>query len=158
MILLREMTLDDFPQVLAIEQAIFSDAWKEEHYQYELLENPYAKLYVATCDDDIVGYIGYWITFETCQITTVGVKSSMQSRGIGTLLLEFVEKQARSAGCETILLEVRISNETAKRLYRKQGYFDLNVRKAYYADNFEDAQVMAKGIGEYYEIDEYISD
>lgn len=41
-----------------------------------------------------------------------------------------------------ITLEVRASNEKAKRLYEKFGFKSLGVRKKYYQDNNEDAIIM----------------
>ena len=41
-----------------------------------------------------------------------------------------------------ITLEVRASNEKAKRLYEQFGFKSLKVRKKYYQDNNEDAIIM----------------
>lgn len=142
------MTLEDLPEVLKIEQSLFSDAWTQEHYQYELLENPYSTLYCLWNQNEIIGYFGFWITFEICQLTTIGVRVDQQGKGYGRLLLKKLEEEAVQHGCETIMLEVRVSNDKAKALYESEGYIPLNIRKSYYSDNFEDAQVMAKGIGE----------
>ncbi len=42
-------------------------------------------------------------------------------------------------------LEVRKSNLGAQTLYRKYGFKDIGIRKAYYSDNREDAIVMWTG-------------
>lgn len=39
-------------------------------------------------------------------------------------------------------LEVRVSNEPAKNLYRKLGFEPSGVRPGYYSDNGEDALIM----------------
>lgn len=39
-------------------------------------------------------------------------------------------------------LEVRVSNEVAKQLYRKYGFQNGGIRKRYYTDNYEDGLVM----------------
>ena len=41
-------------------------------------------------------------------------------------------------------LEVRQSNEAAKRLYEKLGYSPIGVRKRFYEKPVEDAIVMSK--------------
>ena len=43
---------------------------------------------------------------------------------------------------EALTLEVRVSNEVAQALYRSFGFAPAGARKAYYADNGEDALVM----------------
>ena len=39
-------------------------------------------------------------------------------------------------------LEVRESNEAARALYRRYGFYEVGRRKRYYADNHEDAIIM----------------
>ncbi len=46
--------------------------------------------------------------------------------------------------CETLSLEVRISNQDAQRLYRKLGFQSRKVRKGYYTQTNEDALDMVK--------------
>ena len=48
---------------------------------------------------------------------------------------------------ERVLLEVRVSNAPAMRLYLKRGYVGCGVRPRYYADG-EDALIMQKRLAE----------
>lgn len=146
--MLREMVLDDIDQVLDIENIVFNDAWTREHYHYEILENPYSKMFVYVLNHQIIGYVGFWITFELCQLVTIAVSPIFQGKGIAQYMMDWMEKDATSNGCETISLEVRVSNEEAKQLYSKCGFYEVGIRKRYYSDNFEDALIYAKGIGE----------
>lgn len=41
-------------------------------------------------------------------------------------------------------LEVRVSNESAIKLYEKFGFKNVGIRKNYYQDNFEDAYLMVR--------------
>jgi ribosomal protein S18 acetylase RimI-like enzyme len=45
-----------------------------------------------------------------------------QGFGVGTALLEELERRARARGCSKITLEVHDSNEGAKRLYARFGF------------------------------------
>lgn len=148
MIAFSKMELSQIEEVLAVEKTLYKDHWTHEHFQYELLENPYAHLYCLRDGDTLIGYVGYWITFELCQITTVSIALPYQGQGYGKTLLAFVEEQALAEGCDAMQLEVRVSNEKAQGLYRAFGFEKINIRRSYYADNHEDALVMAKGIGE----------
>ena len=63
-------------------------------------------------------------------------------RGLGTALMGVALEYATQNRVRLILLEVRASNEDARRLYRKLGFVVTGVRSAYYADNGEDAIEM----------------
>jgi ribosomal protein S18 acetylase RimI-like enzyme len=45
-----------------------------------------------------------------------------QGRGVGTALMDELERRARARGCCKITLEVNDSNEAAKRLYARVGF------------------------------------
>ena len=45
-------------------------------------------------------------------------------------------------GIENLTLEVRLSNEPAKELYRRFGFVPAGIRKGYYVETNEDALVM----------------
>ncbi|HHQ2465550.1 TPA: GNAT family N-acetyltransferase, partial [Bacillus pacificus] len=57
-------------------------------------------------------------------------------------LLKEVISEAKTLGVKTMTLEVRVSNEVAKQLYRKYGFQNGGIRKRYYVDNQEDGLVM----------------
>ena len=46
-------------------------------------------------------------------------------------------------GASRATLEVRVSNEPARRLYEKYGFEIVSRRKRYYANNDEDTYIMA---------------
>ena len=55
----------------------------------------------------------------------------------------------RSLGIERVLLEVRPSNRAALRLYQRNGFDEIGMRKGYYPDSEgqrEDALVLARGV------------
>jgi ribosomal-protein-alanine N-acetyltransferase len=49
---------------------------------------------------------------------------------------------ARREGMAAATLEVRVSNQPARALYREFGFHEVGVRKRYYSDNKEDAVIM----------------
>ena len=53
-------------------------------------------------------------------------------------------------------LEVRMSNEGAKRLYRKIGFEDGKIKKNYYHNNGEDALDMELNLDKVDEYNEYL--
>ena len=139
--LLRAMAVNDLDQIIVLEHQLFSSPWSKEDYLYELSSNPYAKYYVLE-DDKIIGYVGMWITYETAQITTIGIAKERQGQGLSKLLMNKVDGETRD--CEAITLEVRVSNTRAIRLYESYGFRKEAIRKDYYLDNHEDANLMMK--------------
>ena len=69
-----------------------------------------------------------------------------QGKGYGRTLLEMGISLCQEAGCEIMTLEVRQSNVVAKSLYQSCGFEKVSVKKDYYQDNHEDADVMMKGL------------
>ncbi|MFN4237416.1 MAG: ribosomal protein S18-alanine N-acetyltransferase [Vogesella sp.] len=68
-----------------------------------------------------------------------------QGQGLASLLLAHVMQQAKANAASQMFLEVRCSNLRAQALYRKHGFQDYAVRKAYYRlpdGSREDAVLM----------------
>lgn len=146
--MIRKMTLEDLEEVLKIENESFFTPWSKQQYLYELNENPYSNLYVYTIDDKIVGYCDLWLIFEHAEIATIAVSKDYRKNHIGQKLMEHIELLAIENGCETISLEVRVSNQSAINLYKKCGFITINTKKSYYktSSGFEDGYFMMKGI------------
>jgi ribosomal-protein-alanine N-acetyltransferase len=143
----RDMREDDLEQILILEKELFTSCWKEEDYLYELNDNPYSTLRVIEENNEIIAYGGVWCLFDQAQITTIGVAKKYQGKGYSKILMDELIKIAVENNCDTISLEVRISNFKAISLYQNYGFININTRKNYYADNNEDAYLMMKGIG-----------
>jgi ribosomal-protein-alanine N-acetyltransferase len=145
-VLIRPMTVADIGEVIVIDRLSFPVAWPERSYRYELTENPAAYLLVAerhaSPRSRLVGYIGLWLLVDEAHISTIAVHPTDRGQGIGrALLLAGLEWAARK-GAELATLEVRASNEAARRLYRKHGFEVVGRRPGYYKDNQEDAVLM----------------
>ena len=142
----REMLVEDLDCVMLIEKQNFSTPWHKEHFEYEISENPFGKMFVLVDCDTIIGYFGIWITFEECQITTITVENNYKGKGYGNKMMEKIIHEAKEALCERISLEVRESNQIARHLYEKYDFIEISRRPRYYTNPLEDAIVMMKGI------------
>lgn len=136
------MTILDVQAVHAIEEATFPTPWTEDSFYYEMTENQYAYYILASESDNIVGFCGMWMVLGDVQITNVAVLPAYRGQKIGEGLMTAAMATAKAHGMENMSLEVRISNHIAQQLYRKMGFSDGGIRKAYYTDNQEDALVM----------------
>lgn len=144
--MLRLMMVDDLPIVLEMENQLFTSTWKEDDFLYELKENPFSRLYVYEENNEIIGYMGLWLIFEQAQVTNLAVRKDKQGCGFGRKLLEAGIQICQEEECEVMTLEVRPSNIPAKSLYTSCGFVKVSVKKDYYQDNHEDADVMMKGL------------
>ncbi len=79
---------------------------------------------------------------DEAHITTIAVDPIYRGRGIGELLLLGLIDRAKQIGARWLTLEVRMSNRVAQRLYQKYTFKEMGIRRRYYSDNGEDAQVM----------------
>ena len=89
-----------------------------------------------------VGYVSTWLVFEEAHITAIAVREGYRGRGVGELLLGGAIEFAMHKKSRVVTLEVRVSNRSAIALYQKYGFKKVGLRKAYYSDNREDADIM----------------
>lgn len=148
--MIRKMVAKDLTVVADIENTLFTNPWSEEQFHYECFENAYAHLDVYEEDGKILGYIDYWIIFETAQLSKIAVCKDAQRKGIAQKLLYACIDHCEKAMCETISLEVREHNQPAICLYENNGFMEVTKRKGYYADD-EDAYLMIKPLGGNYQ-------
>ena len=141
-VLIRRMTINDVDAVHAIESATFARPWKREDFVKEMTQNQCARYLVAETEGRVVGFAGAWIVLDEAHITNIAVRKDCRGRGIGRRLTEELMRYAANLGVVYATLEVRRSNEAAKKLYQSLGFEYVGVRKRYYEDNGEDAFLM----------------
>lgn len=141
--LLREMTKDDIETIVSQEEEIFESSLGYDMLYSELELNPYAYYFVLEIDSTVQGYIGVWIVENNAEIINFYITKKYQNHGFGSMILKFVLELCELSNVSTLSLEVRESNEKAKRLYQKYGFEFSHIRKNYYSDG-EDAIVMVK--------------
>lgn len=142
-LVVRPMAEADLPGVLEIERASFSVPWTPATFQ-GLLGRPDAHLRVAEEEGRVVGYAGVWIVLDQAELGDIAVEAGSRGRGIGTRLLEHVFELVRDSGVRELYLEVRVSNDGARRLYERHGFRLVGRRPGYYARPKEDALVLRK--------------
>ena len=142
--IIRRMTFEDVKSVAQIEAECFSMPWSETSFEDSLARED--TVFLVCVDEEVVGYIGMYLSFEEGEITNVAVTPSYRQRGCGNLLMEAVKKEAKARNAECVILEVRVSNEPAISLYKKNGFEEIGIRKNFYEHPKEDAIIMKVGI------------
>ncbi len=143
--IIRQMEEKDLEQVCQIEQESFSMPWTYKDFLSAIDgdELYYLKIYlVAENENGILGYCGLWGIAGEGQVNNVVVKEEFRNQHIGKLLLSELIQQGVGRGLESFTLEVRVSNESAKRLYSNMGFQVAGIRKDFYSLPTEDAIIM----------------
>ena len=141
-VVLRAMRAEDLDQIAALELDLYPNPWRREHFA-SLLDHPAALSWVAARGERVVGYAMTWVAADEAELANLAVDRSWQRRGIGSRLLTQAAAAVRERGAETLWLEVRVSNTTARSLYVRHGFRIVGRRKAMYERPREDALVMS---------------
>lgn len=142
---IRQATRADLLAVVRIENESFSQPWSLEAFETFLGEPGFL---VATRDEQsIVGFVVSDVTpgygHSVGHVKDIAVHPETRGTGVGSALLTRALTVLGSHGAESTKLEVRPSNEGAKRLYRRFGFEPLRRVPNYYDDG-EDAIVMVR--------------
>ena len=139
------MTLPDVDAVTDLDQRAFGESgWHRRYFVGELTDSPISVFYVLIDHEDrILGYFGTWHIVDQLQLCTFAVDPDAHGQGLGAILLNCVFRLAQRLDCEVTQLEVRVSNEPARRLYRSRGFSEDAVRRNLYANPREDGLLMS---------------
>jgi [ribosomal protein S18]-alanine N-acetyltransferase len=157
---LREMRWWDIEPVLELERELFpEDAWSRGLFWSELAHarGPHAtrRYIVAETGADgrpggaaagarIVGYGGLAAIEGTGDVQTIAAARDYWGTGLGARLLGELLAGATAFDCREVLLEVRVDNTRAQRLYERFGFEPIGLRPNYYQPGNVDAVVMRR--------------
>ncbi|RZJ11856.1 MAG: ribosomal-protein-alanine N-acetyltransferase [Rubrivivax sp.] len=139
------MRLPDLTEVMAIERHAYPVPWTHGNfvdslaagYPAEVLRGPRAEL------------LGYWVAMpgvDELHLLNITVAPSWQRRGLAVLMLERLVDACRQRRLPQLWLEVRVSNERAREVYRRFGFVEVGQRPGYYPvpkGQREDAALMS---------------
>lgn len=128
--------------VIRIEQQVYPRPWSMGLFMSELGYQGSRVYLVARVGSTVVGYGGVMLVADDGHVTTLAVDPAWHRHGLGTRLLHALAVAAIDRGAKNLTLEVRVSNQAAKELYRAFGFAPAGIRKGYYAETNEDAIVM----------------
>lgn len=137
----RLATVKDIDTLIDIDQQSFSFPWPADAFYNDLAHNRFASYVFLEYEGEVAGYCGVWVILDEAHITNIAVLPKFRGQKLGERLLRKMMSLSKEAGAKTMTLEVRVSNEVAKSLYKKLDFQEGGIRKKYYADG-EDALVM----------------
>ena len=106
--------------------------------------NPFSRVLEYIEDDKVIGVLNYSLIYDRMEIDNIKVEESHRGKGIGTKLMSYLVSLAIETRVVNITLEVRVSNNIARNLYKKFGFREVALRKFYYGD--EDGILMEKQV------------
>lgn len=164
---LREMRWWDIAPVLELEQELFpEDAWSRGMFWSELAHarGPQATRRYLVAETEVpprsgadegrgsgdgrdcrlVGYAGLAAVDGTGDVQTIATARDQWGTGLGARLLTELLGIATDFECHEVLLEVRVDNLRAQRLYERFGFEPIGFRRGYYQPGNIDALVMRR--------------
>jgi ribosomal-protein-alanine N-acetyltransferase len=155
---LRLVTAADIAALIVLErQSATAAHWTEEQYRRALQTGeggPTRRLalliedlpqdLVQTLEAKSPSVLGFLVARHAgaeWELENIVIAPAARRKGLGARLLGELLARASETNSESVFLEVRESNESARALYRQQGFAETGRRKAYYGDPPEDAIV-----------------
>ena len=128
-LIIREAANKDIESVTEVLETIYLQdvAWAKRAVKKLLATENYVIL-VAELDDQIVGFIDYyilpsiWEKWNEATINNLFIHKDYQDKGIGSRLLEEVIKRTDEIGIVELHVGTEKDNEGAIRLYKKHGF------------------------------------
>ncbi|MER6203918.1 ribosomal protein S18-alanine N-acetyltransferase [Streptomyces sp. NBC_00228] len=151
---LREMRWWDIDPVLELEKDLFpEDAWSRGMFWSELAHARGAeatrRYLVAEVTGEqyeggvrVIGYAGLATTGDQADIQTIAVARDHWGTGLGATLLTELLTAASEFECAEVMLECRVDNVRAQKLYERFGFAPIGFRRGYYQPGNVDALVM----------------
>lgn len=150
---LREMRWWDIEPVLELEKDLFpEDAWSRGMFWSDLAHarGPQATRRYYVAEDvggdggggRIVGYGGLASAGDVADVQTIAVAREHWGTGLGALILTELLRVATTFECAQVMLECRVDNVRAQKLYERFGFEAIGFRRGYYQPGNVDALVM----------------
>lgn len=144
----RRAELSDLDDLVALEDATFdSDRMSRAQYRRHL-DSDSARVLVASANHR--RFLGTAVVLfrkgsRVARLYSLASKPEARGKGVGSSLVEAVERLSRQRGCRELRLEVRPDNVAAIRLYERLGYRRLGRLAGFYEDG-TDAWRYAKAL------------
>jgi ribosomal-protein-alanine N-acetyltransferase len=137
------MKQGDLDDIMEIERLAFRAPWSRQVFVEEL-DRDWAHVDVLRerKGGGVLAFVNFWLVRDEVHVLNVATHPSARRQGHASRLLEHVISFAHREKCRYVTLEVRRSNQSAIRLYRKYGFRPVGIRPNYYVEDNEDALVM----------------
>lgn len=144
------MTKVDLEQIIVLEQLANVFPWSVGHFKDTLASGNWG-LCLRDGEGQLLGYSVLMPIVDEIHLLNLCIAPFAQRQGLALKLLKEVARLSCADKFTSMLLEVRVSNQRALRLYEKFGFVMIGRRKNYYPaphGNREDGIVMRLALSE----------
>lgn len=137
------LTKENLAQAFVLEKQVHSHPWSQSVFYSNSGEN-YLNLKI-TQHEKLIGYVISQYLLDEATLFNIAIDKDCQGKGYGNRLLSSLIVRLKEQLIATLWLEVRVSNNSAIRLYRSLGFNEVTIRHHYYPtkNGREDALIMA---------------
>lgn len=144
---IRLATLADLDALVSLEQACFAVPWSRKSFEAELHGNSFSQILVIPGPGQqpelpLLAYICVWVIFEEIRFLNLAVHPQFRGQGLAKQLTLQALCIGSAQGCCRGMLEVRDSNQVARKLYESFKFKEYGRRNSYYTNPSEDAILM----------------
>lgn len=142
----RRMTPEDLEQVMRVEREVYEFPWTEQIFRDCIRVGYFC--WLALHEQTVVGHAVISVVADESHMLNLSIARAHQRKGYGRQFVEFLVDEARRHRAQTMLLEVRPSNQVAINCYNSAGFNEVGSRKDYYPaqGGREDALLLARHI------------
>ena len=126
--MIKELNKNDEKEFCELEKTF---SYVIKNIDNELQNNPFTNYIIYIKDNNIVGFINYYLIYDKVEIANFNVLGEFQNKGIGTALLKYLIEKYQGL-VDNITLEVSLNNKKAIKLYEKMNFKKVAIRKNYY--------------------------
>lgn len=130
-ILLRKMELSDIGDVLNLQANLAFLDWSLEQYKKELQADSTLS-FVIQKQERVIAFALFHLLADESELLAIAVAEEFQQTGLGKILFNVGKNELQNRGAEKLFLEVRESNEKAKKFYQNLGAVFIGTRTKYY--------------------------
>jgi ribosomal-protein-alanine N-acetyltransferase len=130
---LRTVNLNSLSEIVKLENLCHLDRWTVDNFVSEL-QRSFTLSKGLWLGKSLVGLCLSWIIPPECHLLNLMVHPSLWGRGLGRYLMEDLIETAKTEKAYKILLEVKVGNKRARKLYSNLGFIDAGFRRQYYSD------------------------
>lgn len=127
--ILNENNIEMITNIVKNFPMIFSS---KEQIENDFKNNVFTRYFIYLEKNNIIGFINYYDLYDRYEIANIYVKEENRNQKIGSKLLEKVIKLGEQQQIKNITLEVKKDNVYAIKLYEKNKFKKVAIRKAYY--------------------------